>query len=64
MRIFNYYVFLHYSGWKEHEAEFKGYSKQKNLVINLAVFCVVFGTLALLIFTFYQMSLIDWSKYR
>lgn len=64
LAIFNYYIFLHYKGWKEFEAEFKGYSKQKNLVINLTVFFTVFVVLAILIFTFYQMSLVDWSTYR
>lgn len=62
LAIFNYYVFLHHKGWKLYEDEFKQYSKQKNRFINLTVFCFVFGILSLLIFTFYQMSLIDWSK--
>lgn len=62
--IFNYYIFLNYKGWKVYEYEFKRYSKQKNRMINLIVFCFVFGILAILIFTFYQMSLIDWNKYR
>ena len=62
LAIFNYYVFLHYRGWKAYQDEFKMYSKQKNRVINFIVFCVVFGTLSILIFTFYQLSLIDLSK--
>ena len=64
LAIFNYYVFLHYKGWKVYEDEFKSYSKQKNWIINLMVLWTVFGIMAILIFTFYQMSLIDWSRYR
>lgn len=64
LAIFNYYVFLHYRGWKAYEDEFKMYSKQKNRIINFFVFCVVFGILSILIFTYYEYSQVDWSKYR
>jgi hypothetical protein len=62
LAIFNYYIFLHQKAWKIYENEFKKYSKQKNRVINLIVFCIVFGILSMLIFTYYQISQVDWHK--
>jgi hypothetical protein len=64
LAIFNYYVFLHYKGWKAYENEFKMYSKQKSRVINFFTFFVIFGILSILIFTYYEYSQVDWSKYR
>lgn len=62
--VFNYYALLHHGRWKKYEEEFKHYSDEKNKVINLSVFLFIIIVLGSLIFAFYQMSLIDWSKYR
>ena len=62
--ILNYHVFLGKKIWKNYEMEFKSYSKKKNRVINFIVLCIVFGVFALLILSYYQLSQIDWSKYR
>jgi hypothetical protein len=62
--LINYYIFLEKKFWKVYEGEFKRYSKNENLIINLSVFCFCFGILSILIITYYQISLIDWSKYR
>jgi hypothetical protein len=60
----HYYIFLHNDRWKEYEEEFKSYSRKKNRIINLSVFVFILLVLGSLIFAFYQMSLIEWSKYR
>ena len=62
LAVFNYYVFLHKKRWKKYSTEFSLYSKKKNKIINTIVFFIVFGIVALLIFTFYQYSQIDWIK--
>lgn len=64
LAVFNYYVFLHFRGWEIYEDEFRKYTKKKNRPINFLVFCIVFGIFSILIFTFYQYSQVDWSKYR
>jgi len=62
--ILNYHVFLGKKLWKNYEMEFKNYSKKKNRVINFIVLFIIFGIFALLILSYYQLSQIDWSKYR
>jgi hypothetical protein len=62
--ISNYYIFLYKERWTEYEEEFKNYSKQKSILISWIVFLFLIGIIASLIFAFYQMSLIDWSKYK
>lgn len=62
--IINYNLFLSNDRWKEYEAEFKNYSKQKSRIAGWLSFMFLVGVLSSLIFAFYQMSLIDWSKYR
>jgi len=61
---FNYYVLLYQDRWRQYEEEFKQYSDEKNKAINLLVFFFILLDLGSLIFAYYQMSLIDWSKYR
>lgn len=60
----NYYLTLHHQKWKKYEMEFTQYSKLKSRVISWLVCFILFGILGALILSFYQMSLIDWSKYR
>jgi carbon starvation protein CstA len=62
--VMNYYVFLHNDHWKVYEAEFKSYSSRKNRIINLSVLMFILLVIGSLIFAFYKMSLIDWSKFR
>ncbi len=64
LALFNYSIFLHQRGWEIYEDEFKIYSKQKNIIINIIVFCIVFVIPSLLFYTYYQYSQVDWSKYR
>jgi hypothetical protein len=56
--------FFSFEKWKNYEEEFRSYSRQKNRLINFIVFCIIFGTLLLLIFTFYLYSKVDWTKYK
>jgi hypothetical protein len=62
--LFHYLILLHNDGWKQYEVEFKQYSKEKNRAIDLLFFFFVLFILGNLIFAFYQLSLIDWTKYR
>jgi hypothetical protein len=62
--LLHYYFFLHNNNWKQYIEEFKGYSSGKNNTINFLVFLFILMVLCSLIFAFYQMSLIDWSRYR
>lgn len=62
--ILNYYYFLHNNQWKDYEQEFRQYSKVRSKFLGWLVFLFLIGVLGSLIFAFYQMSLIDWSKYR
>jgi len=60
----NYNFLMSSDNWNNYEEEFKSYSKRKNRIINFSVFLFILLVLGSLIFAFYQMSLIDWSKYR
>jgi hypothetical protein len=60
----NYNFLMSSDNWKTYEEEFKSYSSRKNSIINFSVFLFIILVLGSLIFAFYQMSLIDWSKYR
>lgn len=64
LAIANYYILLHKERWREYENEFKTHSKTKSLLAGWVVFLVLACVLGSLIFAFYQMSLIDWKKYR
>lgn len=60
----NYNFLMSRNNWDNYEAEFKSYSTRKNRIINLSVLMFILLVIGSLIFAFYQMSLIDWSKYR
>jgi heme/copper-type cytochrome/quinol oxidase subunit 4 len=62
--IVNYYLLLNNGRWKEYEEEFKQYPKTKSRIAGWLVFLFLLGVLVSLILAFYQMSLINWSKYR
>ena len=60
----NYFIFHHKHQWKEIVKEFDKLPKKKNLIGSCIVFIIVLAIITNLIVAFYQMSLIDWSKYR
>ena len=62
--VINYYIFLQDDKWREYEEEFKNYTKKKSSIVGWLSFLFLIGVLSSLVFAFYQMSLIDWSKYR
>jgi|GEM_PF-6283761 len=47
--------------WKQYEQEFKGYSNQIKYKHNAIVILVCATIIFLLLFSFYQLSLIDWK---
>ena len=62
--IFNY-IALHYKDrWKQFNTEFDNYSNRISRIGSWIVFGVVVLIISNLIYSFYLMSLIDWSKYR
>jgi len=58
--LINSYFFLDENKWKRYEPEFVRFSRKKNVLINIVVLLVCLGIPALLVFTFYQDSQIDW----
>lgn len=62
--LFNYFVFLHKNQWKSIVVEFDKLPKEKNIIGSWIVFGIVLLIIVNLIFSFYLMSQIDWSKYR
>lgn len=61
---FNYYVFLYKNKWKNYFNEFKNYGKRKNIIGGWLTFITIIFIIVSLIFSFYQMSLVDWKQYR
>jgi len=64
LTIVNYLIFLHKDRWKNYEDEFKNYPIKKSRIYGWLVFLFLLLVLSSLIFAFYQMSRIDWSKYN
>jgi len=62
--VFNSYVFLHNNKYKTYYPEFENYRKKKKIIGGWIVFVIVLLIIDSLIFSFYQMSLIDWRPYR
>ncbi len=62
--IFNSYFFLIKKEKEKYFKEFKKYGRNKNILGGWIVLLIIMLSLASLIFSFYKMSLIDWSKYR
>jgi hypothetical protein len=62
--LINYYAFIHTDEWKEYCKEFDKLPKETNRRWGLWVWAIVVLIIANLIFSFYQMSQVDWSQYR
>ena len=61
---FNYFIFLHNQKWKNYIPVFKLFSRTKRLWHDVLVFLIVFFILGSMIYSFYELSLIDWKNYR
>jgi hypothetical protein len=61
---FNYFTLDYKDNWKKYNTEFANYSKKKNRIGGWIVFGIIVLIMANLIYSFYLMSEIDWSKYR
>jgi hypothetical protein len=61
---FNYFTLDYKDNWKKYNIEFANYSKKKNRIGSWIVFWIILIIIFNLIFSFYLMSEIDWSKYR
>ncbi|MGJ1438719.1 hypothetical protein [Sphingobacterium siyangense] len=59
-----YFVFVHTDVWKDYVKEFDKLPKEQNRKGSWIVFAIVVFVISNLIFSFYLMSQIDWSKYR
>ncbi|MBS1735630.1 MAG: hypothetical protein JSS98_03395 [Bacteroidetes bacterium] len=63
--LFNSYFFLFRDKWQKiYFKEFKHYDKKKNIIGGWVVFLTIMLALGSLVFSIYEMSLIDWAKYR
>jgi hypothetical protein len=60
----NYFIFHHTDRWKRIVKEFDRLPKRKNIIGGWIVFILILLIIGNLIFAFYQMSKIDWAKYR
>jgi hypothetical protein len=61
---FNYFSLDYKSKWKKYNSEFDNYSKKKNRIGGFIVYGIIVLIISNLIYSFYLMSLVDWSKYR
>jgi len=64
LALFNSFLFLHDNKYKKYFPEFENYSKKKKVIGRWITFLIIILVIASLIFSFHQMSLIDWKKYR
>lgn len=64
LALFNSFVFLHGNKYKKYFPEFQNYSKKKKVIGGSITFLIIILVIASLIFSFHQMDLIDWKKYR
>lgn len=62
--MFNYFTIHYKNNWKKYNFEFDNYSKRKNRIGGWIVFGIILLIMANLIYSFYLLSEIDWSKYR
>jgi hypothetical protein len=60
----NYFIFHYRDQWKDIVKEFDKLPERKNKIGGWIVFGVVLLIISNMVFTFYLMSLIDWSPYR
>lgn len=61
---FNYFALDYKNNWKKYNVEFANYSKRKNRIGGWIVFGIILLIISNLIYSFYLMSEVDWSKYR
>jgi hypothetical protein len=61
---FNIYIFIIKSEWKIYGARFNGFPQRKKTKYNYLVSAFIIFVIVNLIFSFYLMFQIDWSKYR
>ena len=64
INILDYFIFYHHDQWKDIVKKFDQLPKKTNSIGGWIVFGIVLLIITNMIFAFYQMSLIDWSKYR
>ena len=62
--IFNSRFFLHNNKYKSYFVEFKNFSKRKKMIGGWATFILIILIITSLYFSFHQMGLVDWKKYR
>jgi hypothetical protein len=63
LSLFNNRFFLHNNKYKNYFKEFKNYSKRIKIIGGWITFLIVILIIVSVIFSFYQMSLINWKKY-
>ncbi|WP_124019594.1 hypothetical protein [Flavobacterium sp. HTF] len=61
---FNYLTIEYKDNWKKYNIEFANYSKNKNQIGGWIVFGIILLIISNLIYSFYLMGEVDWSKYR
>ncbi|WP_326983450.1 hypothetical protein VUJ46_02575 [Chryseobacterium sp. MYb264] len=61
--LLNYFVFHHQNKWKNIIISFDQLPQKKNVIGGWIVFIIIVFIIGNLIYSFYLMSLIDWSKY-
>ncbi|RUT68554.1 hypothetical protein D0817_20735 [Flavobacterium cupreum] len=61
---FNYFTLDYKHNWKKYNFEFANYSKRKNIIGGWIVFGIILLIISNLIYAFYLMGQVDWSKYR
>lgn len=62
--LIKYFAFVHTNVWKDYVKEFDKLPKEQNRKGSWIVFAIVVFVISNLVFSFYLMSQIDWSKYR
>lgn len=61
---FNYLTIHYKDRWNKYNVEFANYSKRKNRIGGWIVFGIILLIISNLIYAFYLMGEVDWSKYR
>lgn len=64
LSLINYYVFFSRNQWKIIVEEYDKLQKNKNRILTLSVWCFILALFINLVFSYYVLSLIDWSLYK
>lgn len=64
LAFIDYNFFLKKENWKKYQDDFKKLTKSESQLIGWLVFLILTAVVASLCFSFYQMSLVDWSHYN